>query len=261
MSRNSRLAKLGGPLPERYRHTEWSAPDRRPEEEALSLAAPADIVEALGRAMLAERRARLDSVAVSRLVGLTVVLEDLHDPHNGGAALRSCEAVGLSEVHFISSREEFRTSSKITQGCDKWLEIRRHHDAGACFSGLKQRGFRLYAAVPGAKQTLEELDPETPAAFLIGNEHAGLSPIARAACDLEFAIPLHGFSESVNLSVATALIVYTHATRRRKAKGCAGDLDKEALLELTARYYARDVRGAVAIVRHYLDTNRRGYKS
>ena len=99
----------------------------------------------------------------------------------------------------------------MTQGCDKWLDIVRDETIGRCLAGLEQRGFRLYAAVPGAATSLEELDPLVPAAFLIGNEHDGLSAAARAACDVEFAIPMHGFSQSVNVSVATALCVYTHA--------------------------------------------------
>lgn len=121
----------------------------------------------------------------------------------------------------------------------------------ACLAGLRERGFRLCAAVPGATTRLEDLDPQVPTAFLLGNEHAGLSPAARAACDVEFAIPLFGFSESLNLSVATAITVYTHCTRRRTALGRSGDLDAAALLALRARFYARDVRGGPAIIEHY----------
>src|SRR5439155_835797 len=116
---------------------------------------------------------------------------------------------------------------------------------------LKARGFRLYAAVPGAACALEELDPVEPAAFLIGNEHAGLTPRARALADREFRIPLHGFSQSVNLSVATALTVFTHAARRRRALGRDGDLDGAALKKLRAAWYASDLRGADAIVERW----------
>lgn len=256
MSRVVHLSKTGV-LPERYLNTEWVAPGRDDENAALAIGTPAQIVEALGPGIGDARRARLDQVAATRLAGVAVVLEDLHDPHNGGAALRSCEAMGLHNVHVIAREERFRTSPKITQGCDKWLEVVQHTDATSCLTGLRQRGFRLYAAVPGAKQTLEELPPLPPAAFLIGNEHAGLSAEARAQCDAEFTIPLYGFSESVNLSVATALIVYTHCTRRRQALGRAGDLDEEQLLELRARYYARDVRSAPAQVRRFVDAARR----
>jgi tRNA (guanosine-2'-O-)-methyltransferase len=252
VSRVVHLSK-SGVLPERYLNTEWVAPGRSDENAALALASPAQVVEALAPGIGDARRARLDQVASSRLAGVAVVLEDLHDPHNGGAALRSCEAMGLHQVHVVANQERFRTSPKITQGCDKWLEVVEHRDTMSCLDGLRQRGFRLYAAVPGARLTLEELPPLPPAAFLIGNEHAGLSKAARAQCDVEFTIPLYGFSESVNLSVATALIVYTHCTRRRQALQRPGDLSDDEVTELRARYYARDVRSAPAQVRRFID--------
>jgi tRNA (guanosine-2'-O-)-methyltransferase len=207
------------------------------------------IVDALGPHLSDERRARIDGVAASRLAGLAVVLEELHDPHNGGAALRSCEAVGVLEVRVVGSL--FRFSERVTQGCDKWLNIKRDEAIDRCAADLKGRGFRLYAAVPGAATPLEALDALAPAAFLIGNERDGLTPRARAACDVEFTIPMYGFSQSLNLSVAAALCLYTHAQRRRTALGRAGDLDDAALLALRADYYGRDLRGAEAIVARF----------
>lgn len=213
---------------------------------------PRAVIAALSPVLGEERLAKIDRVAASRLSGLVVVLENLHDPHNGGAALRSSEGVGVLEVRVVGERLRF--SERVTQGCEKWLDLSHDPDIDACARTLKARGFRLYAAVPGATVRLEELDAKTPAAFLIGNEHAGLSERARALADVEFAIPLHGFSQSVNLSVAAALTVYTHARRRREALGRDGDLDEAALLELRARYYKRDVRGADAIVERFLAT-------
>jgi tRNA (guanosine-2'-O-)-methyltransferase len=196
-------------------------------------------IAALSLLLGPERAARLDEVAAARLSGLVVVLENLHDPHNGGAALRSCEAVGVQEVRFCGNLPRF--SERVTQGCEKWLNQFHDADVEATASALRARGFRLYAAIPGAAHPLESLDPLTPAALLIGNEHSGLTNRARQLCDLEFTISLHGFSQSVNLSVATALCVYTHARRRREALGRAGDLDAEALLSLRADYYTRSI--------------------
>lgn len=241
---------------DRFAGSSLSPPDRAEEALALSLAPPAAVLAALLPVLGEARAARLDQVAAGRLSGLTLVLEDLYDPHNGGAALRSCEAVGLLDVHFVAGVEPFRVASKVTQGCHKWLDLHHHKDTAACVADLRARGHALYAAVPGAALTLEDLDPLRPAAFLIGNEHAGLSAAARAACDAEFAIPLHGFSESLNLSVATALTVYTHARRRRAALGRPGDLSEDQLLLLRARYYARGVRGVAEIVRHHLAFHR-----
>ncbi len=175
-----------------------------------------------------------------------MVLENLHDPHNGGAAIRSCEACGVLQMRFVGGPRRF--SERVTQGCEKWLDIHDDADIDSAATALRASGFRLYGAVPGAARRLEELDPLAPAAFLVGNEHVGLSPRARQLCDEEFAIPMYGFSESMNLSVATALTVYTHATRRRAALGRTGDLDETALLELRARYYTLGMRGAEHIV-------------
>jgi len=204
------------------------------------------VIEALGPHLGDERREKIDRVAAARLGGLVVVLENLHDPHNGGAALRSCEAVGVGQVRVVGT--SFGFSERVTQGCDKWLDIVRDEAIDRCVADLKARGFRLYAAVPGAATSLEERAALTPAAFLSGNERDGLTAAARAACDVEFAIPMRGFSQSVNLSVATALCVYTHGERRRRALGRAGDLDEAALDALRADYYRRDLRGADAII-------------
>ena len=204
------------------------------------------MIEALGPHLGDERRDKIDRVAASRLGGLVVVLENLHDPHNGGAALRSCEAIGVREVRVVGT--SFGFSERVTQGCDKWLDIVRDAEIDRAAADLKARGFRLYAAVPGATTSLAELDAIAPAAFLIGNERDGLTAAARAACDVEFAIPMRGFSQSVNLSVATALCVYTHAERRRAALGRTGDLDEAALDVLRADFYRRDLRGADAII-------------
>jgi tRNA (guanosine-2'-O-)-methyltransferase len=204
------------------------------------------VIDALGPHLGDERREKIDRVAATRLGGLVVVLENLHDPHNGGAALRSCEAIGVREVRVVGM--SFGFSERVTQGCDKWLDIVRDEKIERTAEELKARGFRLYAAVPGATTALEELDALAPAAFLIGNERDGLTPAARAACDVEFTIPMRGFSQSVNLSVATALCVYTHAERRRAALGRTGDLEGDALDALRAEYYRRDLRGADAII-------------
>lgn len=205
------------------------------------------VIDALSPILGDERRARLDRVVAGRLAGVAVVLENLSDPHNGGAALRSCEAFGLLSVHVVGL--PLRFSERLTQGCDKWLDIHEHASIGALAPSLKDRGFRLCAAVPGARVPLEALDPRVPTVFLVGNEHDGLTREARALCDVEYALPMHGFSESVNLSVATALTVYTHTRRRREALGVAGDLDAPEALRLRASYYARSVEGAPAIVR------------
>jgi tRNA (guanosine-2'-O-)-methyltransferase len=209
---------------------------------------PAAVCAALGPLLLDERRTRIDEAAAARLGGLRLVIENLHDPHNGAAVLRSAEAFGIQRVDVIESVEPFRFSSTVTQGCEKWLDVVRHPTLSEAVAALRADGFALYAAVPGAAATVEDLDFARPAAVMIGNEHTGLGGEAVAAADVVFGIPMPGMTRSLNLSVAAALIVERAAQLRRRAVGRAGDLDEAAVLALRARFYAASVRGADAVL-------------
>ena len=209
---------------------------------------PARVCELLAPLLLDERRARIDEAAASRLGGLRVLIENLHDPHNGAAVLRSAEAFGVQRVDVVESAERFRFSSDVTQGCEKWLDIVRHPTLSGALAAQRAEGFALYATVPGAAATIEDLDFSRPAVLLVGNEHAGLSAEAVAAADVRFGIPMPGLTRSLNLSVAAALVLERAAARRRAALGRAGDLDDAAVLRLRARFYAASVRGADAVL-------------
>jgi tRNA (guanosine-2'-O-)-methyltransferase len=215
---------------------------------AEAFANPAAVCATLAPLLLDDRRARIDAAAAARLGGLRLVIENLHDPHNGAAVLRSAEAFGVQRVDVIESVEPFRFSSVVTQGCEKWLDVVRHPTLAQAVSALRADGFALYAAVPGAAATVDDLDFTRPAAVMIGNEHAGLGGEAIAASDVVFGIPMTGMTRSLNLSVAAALIVERAAQRRRLAVGRDGDLDDDAVLALRARFYAASVRGADAVL-------------
>lgn len=210
---------------------------------------PEDVIEALAPWVGDERRARLEDVLGRRLGGLAVCVENLHDPHNGAAAIRSLEAHGVQALHVVESIEPFRFSPRVTQGCDKWVDIVRHETFAGAATTLRAQGFKLYAAVPGARLALEEVPVDTPAVFCFGNEHDGLSDEAIAACDDTFGIPMFGFTESFNLSVSVALSIRDAARRRRAVVGPT-DLDEATRMRLRARWLALslDARAAQGIV-------------
>jgi tRNA (guanosine-2'-O-)-methyltransferase len=213
-----------------------------------AFADPAAVCATLAPLLLDERRARIDAAAAARLGGLRLVIENLHDPHNGAAVLRSAEAFGVQRVDVIESVEPFRFSSTVTQGCEKWLDVVRHPTVADAIGALQADGFAVYAAVPGAASTVDDLNFGRPAAVMIGNEHAGLTGEAVTAADARFGIPMAGMTRSLNLSVAAALIVERAAQLRRRAIGRDGDLDDDAVLALRARFYAASVRGADVIL-------------
>jgi tRNA (guanosine-2'-O-)-methyltransferase len=192
-----------------------------------------------------ERIARIDAVLAARLTSVVTIVEDTYDPHNMAATIRTTEALGLHELHAIEPGEErFSAAWGITRGSHKWIDLRRGKDPVAAVTGLRERGFRIYATLPGATETIHDVDVHSPIAIAFGNEHAGLSQAAIGACDGAIGVPMYGFTESFNLSVTVGMAMSTIAARRRAVLGRLGDLPDERLRYLRARWFAAKIRGA-----------------
>lgn len=160
------------------------------------------------RLMLTDhRRERIDTVVRQRFKSLTVVVEDLRDPHNQAAVLRTAEGLGLLTAHVVDTGEDtFQPNRGVTKDADKWMTIRRYKGYEPCIDSLKANGFAIYAgALDPAAVSLYELDVTRPCAFVFGNEHRGISPAVRQRADKLFTIPMRGFVESFNVSVAAAI--------------------------------------------------------
>lgn len=222
----------------------------------LAAVPPEVIIEAIKPLLSDERIAVLDSAVTRRLGRLAVVLENLHDPFNGAAVLRSAEAHGVQRVFVAETTEPFRISSRVTGGTDKWLDVSRFVDVEQCLREVKKAGFTTAAAHPRGTVGLEQLDVGQPLALVFGNEHEGLTDRALALCDVRYRIPMAGMVESLNLSVSTAISIYACARRIRERLGREGDLDEADQKRLRARWYAMDVRGAAELVRRHLAAQR-----
>ena len=215
------------------------------------------VTEAMRPLLSDERIARIEQVLDARLCSLTVALENLHDPHNGAATIRSIEAFGLAALHVAEGSEPFRFSTAVTIGCERWIDVHTHPDFSACADRLHADGFSLYAAVPGAGASIETIAMDRPCAIVFGNEHDGLTEGAIAACDATVSIPMYGFTQSFNRSVSVAVSIQRLAARRRAVIGADGDLDGQERARLRARWYAQRVRGAHEIVARYVSTQTR----
>lgn len=196
-----------------------------------------------------ERKSRVDEVLGRRTRSITVVLDRIHDAHNASAVLRSCEAFGIQEVHVIESKvTPFVISRKVTQGCEKWLDITRYSEAERCLEALRERKFSIYASLLSDEALpIGDLDSSRPMALVFGNEHDGVSPEVRARCDGAFMIPMFGFSQSFNISVATALSLY-HLIGERVKSNLSGDLTAEDFKKMKDRYYRLSVKSGERIL-------------
>ena len=196
--------------------------------------------EALRSMLTPNRLGRIDHVVRHRWKGLTVVVEDIRDPHNQAAVLRTAEGLGLLNAHVIDTpdqhgrTETFDPARGVTKDADKWMGVHKHKAVAPCIDTLKEQGFAIYAGALDAKSvSLYDLDLSRPCAFVFGNEHRGISPEIRARADKLFVVPMRGFVESFNVSVAAAICL-SHAVHVREKGGATSDLteaEREALRE------------------------------
>ncbi len=168
--------------------------------------------------MTEKRREKILSVIRQRRPDLTVVMEDIHDPHNVSAMLRSTDAVGILEVQLLYRIDQFpKLGKKSSASASKWIKRRKYSSVADCFDTLHDEGFTILATHLGKRsKSLYDLDLTRKIAFVFGNEHRGVSPEAAELADENFLIPMTGMIQSLNVSVACAVTLY-EAFRQRCA--------------------------------------------
>lgn len=190
----------------------------------------------------ARREERIRTVLAHRQPDLTVVMENIHDPHNVSAMLRSCDAVGIMRVELLYTVERFPAiGRKSSSSASKWIERRRHTDVVECMETLRTEGYRIYAThLEHATTTLFDLDLTGRSALVFGNEHRGVSNDVIAHADSVFRIPMFGMIQSLNVSVACAVCLY-EALRQRMHAGHmkTTKLDRETLVRLYDEWIKR----------------------
>ena len=191
-----------------------------------------------------ERRRRVDEVVANRTRTLTVVMEAFCDPQNVNAVLRTCEAFGVQELHVVEGpMKPFDRNKKISQNADKWLDVRRWPSTRECLAHLRGEGFAVYAThLDERSRPLGELPFAGKVALVFGNEHRGVSDDALALAHATYAIPMRGFVQSLNVSVAAAISIATAVERREVERGRHGDLDEAEAAALRERFYVLAVK-------------------
>jgi tRNA (guanosine-2'-O-)-methyltransferase len=167
-----------------------------------------------------KRLNKIEKVAAARQFSLRIVLENIHDPHNVSAILRTCDAVGVSQVDLLYTIEKFPKISKVSSASSKkWVGQRKFDSDEECIKKIKTEGFRIYGTILAKDaENVYDLDFTEKIAIVMGNENRGLSKEMIEACDKHIYIPMRGMIQSLNVSVATAVILY-EAQRQRALKG------------------------------------------
>jgi tRNA (guanosine-2'-O-)-methyltransferase len=204
-----------------------------------------------------DRKLLLHKVLENRTRHINVVVEDLFQTQNISAVLRSCECVGVQDIHIVEGENDFQIHKAIAMGADKWLTIKHYQKDNNpmqnCINDLKKKGYTIVATLPDDNSCfLEDLPLEKPTAFLFGTELAGLSKEAIAAADKTVKIPMYGFTNSFNISNSVAIIVSHCVEKLRKSK-VNWHLSEEEKENLLFDWVQKSINKPELLIKRYLD--------
>ncbi|MBQ9469779.1 MAG: RNA methyltransferase [Bacteroidales bacterium] len=226
--------------------------DQCAQRFALNTERRRQLIGFLSELVLDQRLALFHRVLDQRTRRVAVLLENIYQAQNASAVLRSCECLGVQDVHVVEQRNQFVVDSEVDMSASKWLTITHHADTAQTIATLRQRGYRIVATSPHATaQTPESIDLATgPIALMFGTELSGLSPQALALADEHLLIPMHGFIESFNISVSAAICLYTLITRLRTS-GLPMGLSAHERDDLLLRWLLQSVKRWPLLVQRF----------
>ncbi len=180
---------------------------------------------------------KFESIILDRTKHVTVVLENIFQPHNAAAVLRSCDCFGVQDVHVIENSNRYKPNKDIDMGSSKWLDIhhynKKEENTVDCINSLKAKGYKIVATTPHTNDCLiEELPLDQPVALLFGTEATGLTQAAMDQADAFVKLPMYGFTESYNISVSVALALFNVTERMRKTENLNWQLSREEKIQI-----------------------------
>ena len=173
-----------------------------------------ELINYLSQFISDTRKAKFYEVLNYRTRHITVVLEDIYQPHNASAVLRSCDIFGIQDIHIIENKNAYTVNKDIAMGSPKWLNLHKYRNEDnnslSCIKKLKEEGYRIVATTPHEKEcNLEDLSVDKPMALFFGTELTGISNTVLEHADEFVKIPMYGFTESFNISVSAAVCLHT----------------------------------------------------
>ncbi len=199
----------------------------------------------------------ISEVVSNRTNHITVVLEDLHKPHNANAVLRSCDGFGMQDIHIIENKVTFDSDRQVSMGTHNWLTLHRYNEPKAdniatCFTELKKQGYTILATTPHENnQNLNEITITDKTALVFGTERKGISNRVKELADGFVKIPMFGFSESFNISVSAAICLYDLRTRLEKSS-VDWKLDEESQNELKFDWLKKTIKASDHLIDKFL---------
>ncbi len=168
-----------------------------------------EFLEFLNQFITPERIEKQEQVLADRTRYITAVIEDIYQPHNASAVIRTCDCFGIQDLHIIENKNDYRVNPKVALGSGQWVDIIKYkeqeNNSLACINQLKSKGYKVVATTPHTDKSIYDLDLDQPIALVFGNEKEGISDLVKENADELVNIPMYGFTESFNISVSAAL--------------------------------------------------------
>lgn len=206
------------------------------------------------------KKAIVERVLNQRTRYVTIVLEDIYQSQNASAAIRTCECMGLQDVHMIENTSTYVINPRILKGSEKWITIHKHNqharqNTAACVAQLRAAGYAIYVADPAeGSMSVDEIPiHDKPVALLFGNERHGVSAAAKQLSDGCVRVPMYGFTESLNVSVSVALSLQSVLSRLRNSAVdyLLTEVEKD---HLRLSWYKKIVRKSDVLEREFVRT-------
>jgi tRNA (guanosine-2'-O-)-methyltransferase len=202
------------------------------------------------------RKQRFEEVINNRTRFLTIVLEDIYQPQNASAVLRTCDCFGIQDVHIIENANKYQVNPDVALGSSNWLTLYNYNTKEAntadCLNNLKKQGYTLIAATPHENDLLlDDITIDRKTAIIFGTEKGGLSEAAHKFADSYMKIPMYGFTESFNISVSAAITLFSLTERLRKSE-IDWHLSKEELIDIKIEWIKKSVSSSELIEKQYL---------
>lgn len=202
-----------------------------------------------------ERLKRFDEVLENRTNYITVVMEDVYHMHNASAVIRSCEVFGVQNVHVVENEFAKNLDKKIAMGAEKWVDLTTHETTSDCFAKLRSEGYTIIATTPHRDaNTSGEFEITGKTALLFGTEKEGLSKAAMNEADGFLRIPMVGFTESLNVSVAAAIILQD-LTRKLRNSSQRWQLSQEEKKTKKLEWTKKSIKNIDKIIARFLSDN------
>lgn len=202
----------------------------------------------------------IERVLKFRTRHVTVVLEDIFQSQNASAVIRTCECMGLQDVHIVENTSQYHLNTRVLKGADKWLDLVRHrvknqNNTESCFEQLRTNGYKILVADPSEDGvSIHDLVPDAgKVALVFGNELKGVSPYAVQHADVKVRIPMFGFTESLNISVSVAICLNSIMNKLRSS-AVSIEMSEEEKAVIKLIWYKKIVKRSGIIEREFLRT-------